>query len=113
MDESVEAGRMSVFMLAGMGGALPAEDLELYVKTFGAATTCTFADGRVLSLKKIPASKNGPEVNPMDEVFSGALDQMFEWLDACARLNFGSLIEKTRAGLASVDPAKAEPKVAQ
>jgi hypothetical protein len=109
MDESAVGG-LPVFQMAGMAGQLPSDDLEMYIKVFGETTTCRFADGRELLLKKIPKSKNGEEINPMDEVFAGALDELFVWLDKCVQVNFGSLIAKTRAGLESVVPAKAEPK---
>ncbi len=98
-DASKKAGELAIFQLVGLAGKLNFAELDYYIKAFGPSTTVDFADGRVLALKVVPATKSAPEVDPLSELFTDNLPDMFKWLDACVRFNFGGTIEKTASAL--------------
>lgn len=110
-DDSKPDG-LSLFQIAGLLGHVSHEDLKWYVEAFGPSTTVDFGDGRVLPLVHVPANfaKGLPEVDPVAECFGGALEDMFTWLDECARFNFAGLIAKTAGALRNMPAGAPEQK---
>jgi hypothetical protein len=84
--------------LAGISERLTAGDLEWFCQSFGKVTqvalppTDDAPNGRTLVLVGNPEQT---------AVFAGNYLEMFEWLEFCIELNFGSLLEKIKAALAS------------
>lgn len=113
-EDAITESDMSPFMLAGMSGAITAEDLEFYTDKFGPLTNVTLEDGRVITLTVTKGPKGERLETNLEEVFAGQMDVMLEWLDFCVQVNFKSIIEKLAAALkrrkSDLDAAKAQPK---
>lgn len=103
-DDELKGAGVGPFVWASLGEGLTDADIEFYCKQFGAQTDVDLGDGRVVTLNS--------EAH-LTAVFSGALDEMFEWLDFCVEANFGRLIEKMHGAVAKVAEKrapKAQPK---
>lgn len=91
---------LTLFVVAGMGNAISAEDLKFYCEKFGPTTTVDLDANAMLLLKnKEHMAQAFAEDNFAD---------MFEWLDACVEHNFASVIAKIRGGLAKLKQDRPE-----
>lgn len=86
-----ELAKTDAVLLAGLGGLLTEEDLTFYCNVFEKYTTVDMGDGRTL-----PLLKN------MDQVFSGEIENLLEWIKFCIEVNFSGVIVKMKAALAGV-----------
>ena len=88
-------------MVAGFAGRLSEEDIQFLCSQFAASTAVDFGDGRVLPLKD----------DVQSELFMGAYELQFAWLEACIEVNFKGIIEKLKgAQRNSVAAAKESAK---
>ena len=89
-------------MVAGFAGRLTEEDIQFLCTQFAPTTVVDFGDGRVLPLKDDAAQ---------NELFMGAYEIQFDWLEACIEVNFRGVIEKLKgAQRNSVAAAKERAK---
>lgn len=86
---------LSLFVIAGMGNSLSAEDLKFYCEKFGEVTTIELDANAVLLLK----NKEHMAQAFADDRFV----EMFEWLDLCVEHHFSSVIAKLRGGLEKLE----------
>jgi len=77
-------------------------DLDAVVKALSGTTRVDFGDGRELSL----GGRDGALTQ--SECFCGALELMFEWIDACLEVNFSGVLEKMRGASAKLAEGAAE-----
>jgi hypothetical protein len=106
-----ELGEQASLLLAGILGQITDADIDAMVKAFGASTTVDFQDGtdenpsRVLVLSRDEA---------LNEVFTGCIEDMYVWLDACVKMHFEGLISKAQAAISAVaGKAKAKRAAAE
>lgn len=98
---------VSPVFMAGLAGALSEAELSKLVDLFGPATTVDMNDGagntpsRELTLSKAPAQ---------DELWSGQLELMIDWLDESIKFNFAGVIAKTHAVVQAANKARAAAK---
>lgn len=98
-DDKYERMGLGVIPFAMNGGALTEEDLDLLVETFGEVTTVSgrTPDGQPTTLKL--------DQRQRDAIFAGAFEDMFEWLEACVKLNFEGVIKKYEAAKSAIEAA--------
>ena len=88
-------------LFATFSGGLSEEDIDVLTKLFAPRTMVDFRDGSALPLTSKEA---------MDRAFSGALEHLFEWLDACLDVNFAGLMAKMSAAALKLEEAAAAKK---
>jgi hypothetical protein len=94
-------------LLSAISGRVSPSAFDAMVAAFGPATTVDMGDGTGDRPSRVIQLSTDAE---RDQVFTGCPEEMFVWLEACVRLNFGGHIEKSLAALASL-AAKVKPKM--
>lgn len=95
-EDGAVTNTVSPVFMAGISGKLTEAELSKLVELFGPTTTVDFQDGddrrpsRVLPLSSVPAQ---------DELWSGRLEDMLDWVDACIAFNFAGVIAKMHAAV--------------
>lgn len=89
-DDSADLGGL---LSAAMSGALTDAEIDKLVSVFAPVTQVDMGDDRVVSLK---------DALVQDELWSGAIELQYEWLQKCIDLNFEGLLGKSRAAVAKM-----------
>ena len=100
-DENVQNSGAGAVMFAVLTKNITDADIDDMVQLFGPCTTVDFMDGRVLSL----GGRDG--VAAQDELFAGAIEDFYAWLDACVEVNFKGALAKLRGATAKLTKAVA------
>lgn len=102
-DEKVQEAGAGAVMFAVITKNLSDSDVEDMAKLFGPCTSVDFGDGRVLTL-------NGRDaIAAQNELFSGAIEDYYAWLDACIEVNFKGALEKLRGATAKLSKKAVAP----
>jgi hypothetical protein len=97
-EETLNEAGVGLFMLAGLAGHMPDEDLKFYITAFGPTTTVEIDAQRRFDL--------GDDIK-RGIVFADRFEELFEWLDACVEVNFGGVIAKQRAARSAMQARRA------